>query len=73
MAGAEAAMVEYGTPGGYPANGWGWNALGQQVMNSGRKVWPWALLAGIGGAVVGSIAGYAAGGLVCKLKRMVGK
>ena len=36
------------------------------------RVWPWALVAGIGGAVAGAIAGYMAGGLMCRLGRMIG-
>lgn len=45
----------------------------QQYIPRGRKVWPWALLAGVGGAIAGALTGYMVGGTVCRLKRIVGK
>lgn len=41
-------------------------------QTTGRKVWPWALAAGIGGAIAGALAGYMVGGVVCRMKRVVG-
>ena len=40
--------------------------------NMKAKVWPWALLAGVGGAIAGALAGYMVGGVVCRLKKVTG-
>jgi len=44
-----------------------------QLTQTNGKTWPWILLAAVTGAVFGAFAGYSAGHVVCKLKRVVGR
>lgn len=52
----------------------GWAPMLADVANGVGKprVWPWALLAGVGGAIAGALAGYMVGGVVCRLKKVTG-
>lgn len=56
-----------------PAAAWQQGAVQLAQVASGPRIWPWALLAGIGGAIAGALAGYMAGGAVCRIKRMIGR
>ena len=52
---------------------WGFGNPQQFLEQQGRKVWPYALIAALGGAIAGTLAGYMMGGVMCKVKKVVGR